>query len=50
MKRIIAGNIKNINRILGKNIITNFNYDGTKEKKSLKIYVNILNAIFGKLT
>ncbi|KNC27605.1 hypothetical protein FF38_05126 [Lucilia cuprina] len=46
MKRIITGNLRYIDRILSKSIISNYNYDGVKGKKSLKRYSNVLNAIY----
>lgn len=48
MKRILSGGLHNIDRILDKNIINTYNYDGVKGKKPLKKYVNILNALYGK--
>ncbi|XP_075149962.1 uncharacterized protein LOC142240250 [Haematobia irritans] len=46
MRKILLGNLMNIDRIIAKSIIMEHNYDGTKEKKSLKSYSNIINGLY----
>lgn len=51
VKRIIfpGGIIKNFHRLFGMEIVTNFNYDGVKDKQPLKSYNNIMDLLFSKL-
>lgn len=48
MNRILSGNLKNVDKILGKNIIMTYNYEGTRGKKSLRNYSRVVNALFCK--
>lgn len=49
MKNLIAGNAeRNLHKVFGRNIIMDFNVDGTFGKKGLRDFGNVLAAIIGK--
>lgn len=50
IKNLIRGNVeRNLNQIFGKNIIMDFNVDGTFGKKGLRDFSNVLAAIIGTI-
>ncbi|XP_037931770.1 uncharacterized protein LOC119666615 [Teleopsis dalmanni] len=46
MRQVLCGSIKNIERILGKSLISSYNYDGFKGKKALKIYKHFMLSLY----
>lgn len=48
MRRLLCDDFtKNLERIFDSNLLSQYNYDGTKGKKALKLYPNLITALKG---